>query len=451
MKLRRLIFLFPLLLLFPAALLLGYSSGPIPRITAGFREDTCHQCHSDFKLNEGRTIGGLFEILGVPRTYAQGQSYSITVVIGQPGQSRWGFELSVRHANSGKQAGSLAPGDAMTQVKEADGIQYLEHTSEGTRRGSADGPVEFHFTWTAPDPSGGPVFFNAAGNAADSSGSPTGDYVYTAGAYSAALGAAGSTQVAKPTRPEAGRAERISETSRLVDLPVPVDLNKGTFEVLIQHRFFESLADSSPGDAFGIDFGANINLGVNYAFTKRLSGGISRARIDQVIAVNAGYEIQTRRDSFWKMSFLAGVEGRRNFERQFSPYIQLPTSLEYKSLRLLLAPTVVFNSRDDTRVAANPSLAVHPGSDETFSLGIGTDIPITSRFSLVGEYVPRLAGFGGFSKRQPQVGGGFLIRTAAHTFTVLVSTSRDFTPGRYGVNAENSDVSLGFNIYRRVR
>ena len=47
-------------------------------------------------------------------------------------------------------------------------------------------PVEFTFNWVAPDSSAGPVLFNAAGNASDASGDPSGDHIYTAGAYSAA-------------------------------------------------------------------------------------------------------------------------------------------------------------------------------------------------------------------------------------------------------------------------
>ncbi len=451
MKLHRAIFLLPVFIFVGAVILVAYSDGPLPRHTGGFREETCLHCHTSFKLNEGRTIGGVFEIRGVPVTYETGQTYPITVIVSQPGQSRWGFELSVRHVGSGKQAGRLTPVDAMTQVKEDSGIQYIEHTSAGTREGTDNGPVEFHFNWTAPDTVGGPVFFNAAGNAADASGTPTGDYIYTAGGYSGVPGTAGKAQIPKTMKPETGGNVRLSETSKLLDLPSPVDLNKGTVEVHIQHRFFQAISDSTPGDAFGIDFGANINLGVNYAFTDRLSAGISRARLDQVISIGGAYEIMSRRDSPWKMSFLAGVDGKGNFERQFSPYVQLASSFAYKRVRVNVVPTVIFNSRDDTLVRTFPSLAINPDSDTTFSLGIGGDIALDSRFSLIGEYVPRLAGFGGFGKSRPQLGGGVAIRTPAHVFTILVSTSREFNVSKYAVNAESGRVSLGFNIYRRIR
>ena len=33
------------------ALLMAFSGGPDPRLTGGFEEDTCQQCHKDFALN----------------------------------------------------------------------------------------------------------------------------------------------------------------------------------------------------------------------------------------------------------------------------------------------------------------------------------------------------------------------------------------------------------------
>ena len=454
----------PTLLLMPAVFLgmapavLGYSHGPLPKLTAGFSEQTCLMCHSGHQLNEGRALGGVFQIDGVPTTYASGQSYSIKILIGQLKQKRWGFELSARFADSGKQAGRVVPADNLTQVKEDGGIQYIEHTAEGTRAGLANGLAEFRFNWVAPDPSSGTVLFNAAGNAADNSNDPTGDFVYTAGAWSGGSDNPTSGVTAQATaagaRPEPNRerkwGERINDASKVVNLPAPVPLRKGAFEIHIQHRFVESLPDSSPGDAFGIDSGANINLGLNYAVTDRFSFGVSRARFDQVIAWTGTYEIQTRPESFWKMSLLGGVEGQRNFQRQYSPYIQLATRFDYRGLRLYVVPTAVFHSRNQALVEQSPENAINGDSSNTFSLGLGGDIALDPRFSIIGEIVPRLAGFGGFGEHRPTVSGGFEIRTWGHVFSILVSTSRDFTPAKYAVNPEYKDVSLGFNIYRRI-
>ena len=56
----------------PVTALLAFSSGPLPRFTRGFQEETCVSCHNSFPLNEGRTRGGNFHISGVPESYRGG-------------------------------------------------------------------------------------------------------------------------------------------------------------------------------------------------------------------------------------------------------------------------------------------------------------------------------------------------------------------------------------------
>jgi len=449
------------ILIFPLALL-AYSSGPLPQLTGGFNEQTCVRCHTSFSLNEGRLRGGDLHLAGVPKTFSAGETYLIAVIIAHPGQSRWGFELSVRHVSTGVQAGQIVTADDMTQVKEAGGIQYVEHTSAGTRKGVADGPVEFRFKWIAPDPKDGPVFFNAVGNAANSSGDPKGDYIYTAGAYS------GSESVtAQPvlTPQEAKKPlERVNTATRLLHLPSPKGLPKGSLIFTVQHRFVgeiggpEPALRALPGNAFGLDLGANINLELLYAPTRRLSLGVSRARyawadpsfVTGIITYSGTYTIHDVEKSFWKMGAVAGIEGQENFRQQYSPFLQLSSSFDYKRLRTFIVPTMIFNSRDDKTLETLGPIAINPDDDHTFSLGVGMDLALNSRVSLAGEYVPRLAGFGGFGRKRPTVAAGVNLQTWRHVFTVMVSRSRDFTPARYAVNADG-DWALGFNIYRRIR
>ncbi len=440
----------PLAVLCGSVFLLGYSSGPDPRMTGGFKEETCRTCHNSFTLNEGITLGGIFQIVGVPKVYDPGATYPLRVVIGHPGKSRWGLELSARFSGSGQQAGQLVPTDLLTQVKEDAGIQYIEHTAAGTRQGTGDGPVEFQFNWIAPSPVTGPVIFNASGNASNGDGNPTGDYIYTGGAYSGVPGQ-GTSQPGAPSEiAEAKRPVRLSDSSLVLNLPAPVDLKKHSVEIFIQHRFLQSLADVRPGNAFGIDYGANINLGFNYAVTDRLSFGASRARFGQIIAFAGNYEIQTRHDSFWKLSLHAGVEGTQNFEGHYSPFLQLTSSFDYKIVRLYAVPTVVFNSRDNSLLQPGVP-AINPQDKHTFSIGVGADIALSPKFSLLGEVVPRVAGYGGLGTNDyASVSGGVAIRTWGHVFTIMASSSRDFTPATYAVNAGQHNLSLGFNIYRRV-
>jgi hypothetical protein len=442
--------LFSLLFFGSGILLLGKSSGPDAKLTGSFGESTCVQCHTSHKLNEGRSLGGSFEIKGIPEKYEEGKAYTLTAQISHPGQSRWGFELSARSLDQGTQANRLAPIDSSTQVKEDGGVLYVMHTRIGTKMGTLD-RTSFSFEWVAPAASAGMILFNASGNAANGNSEPTGDYVYTAGAFS--VPAVRATDVTehkvRPIRVAAGG--RLNETSILMNLPMPADLDKGSIEIHVQHRFFQSIEDSSPGSAYGIDSGANINLGINYSLTKSLSAGISRTREDQLVSLTATQEIHTQRESPWKMALYGGVAGKNNFERNYSPFFQLATSFDYKMLRLNLVPTVVFNSRDETLSTQPGPQAVNPDSNNTFALGIGADFALNRRFSILGEYAPRLAGFGGFFGEHKQLAGGVAVRTWGHVFTFLVSRSRNFSPVRYSVDADFNAVCFGFNIYRRLR
>jgi hypothetical protein len=427
------------------------SGGPAPKLTGGFEESTCARCHSAHALNDGRTRGGDFKIDGVPKGYQPGKVYPITVVITHPGQSRWGFELSARFADSGKQAGSLAPADAMSQVKADAGNQYVMHTVEGSRSGLKDGPVEYRVSWTAPAEPGGLVIFNATGNAADGSDSPAGDFVYTAGNFSRpAQAAAQEPEAVEVEVSPSGAPARLQEVSKIANLPSPVDLKRGSVEIMIQHRFLDSVT-AGAGEAWGIDSGANIDIGMNYGLTDRISAGVARTRFDKIVELSSTYEIRTAKDSRWQLALRGGVEGKNNFQEHYSPFLQLTSQFDYGRLRLNAVPTFAFNSRPEELLEFYGSRMINPESNHTFALGLGGDIALNKRYSLMVEYTPRLAGYGGLDERRDHLAAGLVIRTYGHVFTVLVGRSRDFTPSKYGVNADYRAMSLGFNIYRRIR
>ena len=148
----------------------------------------CTSCHSGTALNGGR---GSVKIV-VPFTkYTPGAKHRITVQVADPEQKVWGFQLTARLASdpSNGQAGDLNPADGKTQVLCDDGkqkpcaanaqVQFIEHTTEGTRPGTSDG-ANFDFDWTAPAAGAGKVTLYAAGNAGNANGRNTGDHIYTA-------------------------------------------------------------------------------------------------------------------------------------------------------------------------------------------------------------------------------------------------------------------------------
>jgi len=161
-----------------SVLLSAHSEGPGSEYTGGFGEDTCTFCHVGVEVNAGP---GRVVISGAPTAYMGGAVYPITVRVEDPGpdRMRWGFQLSVR-TQAGAQAGNLTPTDGLTQLAVTfNGIQYIEHTEDGTRPGMTAG-ADFVFNWTAPDPSAGPIVFHAAGNASNASGDEFGDQIYNA-------------------------------------------------------------------------------------------------------------------------------------------------------------------------------------------------------------------------------------------------------------------------------
>ena len=168
--------------------LFAHSYGPAPRVTAapGDNPAACTQCHTGTSLNSG---GGSvsIQLLSGP-VYIPGVKQRITVVVSDPAQVRWGFEMTARTDSDAQngQAGQFTPVDGLTQVICEDGslapcltgVSFIQHTSVGTRNGQKNGAA-FQFDWTPPSADAGPVTLYAAGNAANGNSAPTGDHIYT--------------------------------------------------------------------------------------------------------------------------------------------------------------------------------------------------------------------------------------------------------------------------------
>lgn len=172
---------FSLVLLLPlcAAGLFAHSFGAPIGETGAPGETNCTVCH----IGTANTGGGSVRISLIDATtYSPGQTVHLTVTDSDPTAMRWGFELTARLGSDGtKPAGtlSLASGDSLAQLEAgAGGLQYVTHTSAGTRAGTSGG-ANWDIFWTAPSASVGAVTFYAAGNAANNNGAPTGDHIYT--------------------------------------------------------------------------------------------------------------------------------------------------------------------------------------------------------------------------------------------------------------------------------
>jgi len=137
---------------------------------------SCIACHSSNPINSG---DGDLRLLNIPPTVVPGQTYDLMVELLHPGQSRWGFELTVLD-EAGNAGGTLTATDTTrTQLSHdvARNRDFLKQTLAGTDAGTP-GPTRWSFQWTAPPAFNGVTFY-FAGDAADNSGTVQGDFIYT--------------------------------------------------------------------------------------------------------------------------------------------------------------------------------------------------------------------------------------------------------------------------------
>ncbi|RJP82316.1 MAG: hypothetical protein C4524_00775, partial [Candidatus Zixiibacteriota bacterium] len=170
---------------YPNSMPLGYAGNPPSN-------NSCVNCHSSYPLNSGN---GSLQIGGLPAGgYQPGTTYHLTVSLEDPGQQRWGFQLTAiyQSGSSYLQAGTLTVTQATyTALNAGTGTapDYLRHTSTGTYPGTP-GPTIWNFDWTAPVTAVGPIGFYAAGAACNNTGGTSGDYCYTTSSTVTPAGAA---------------------------------------------------------------------------------------------------------------------------------------------------------------------------------------------------------------------------------------------------------------------
>ena len=139
----------------------------------------CTFCHTTYPVNTGT---GTVELTGFPVDgFIPNALYTLTLTVDDPGQTRWGFELTSQYddgAGGNPQAGVITVIQSdYTQAATSSGLTFLKQTSDGTFAGTA-GPASWEFEYTAPDETVDLITFYVAANGADNDGFNTGDYIY---------------------------------------------------------------------------------------------------------------------------------------------------------------------------------------------------------------------------------------------------------------------------------
>ncbi|HEV8131176.1 MAG TPA: DUF5777 family beta-barrel protein [Acidobacteriota bacterium] len=274
--------------------------------------------------------------------------------------------------------------------------------------------------------------------------------------------AAGAPKAAAPTAAQSGRIsdweKPMQISNRFLNLPQPMPIQRNDMNFLVQHRFSAELFQGSRSAErlFGLDSTANIVFGFDYGVWDRVMASVYRARNDRTIEMDiTGDLLHQQRGDPISLAANIGVEGQNNFHGFHSPHIQLLVEREFnRYVTAMAAPTVIFNSVNNEQLEFLRDFAANPDKDYTVNMGVGLSLKVRPSIAILGEYVPRVAGFRGFFVDRPAVSVGLQKQTFHHVFTLVLSTSTEMSPARYGPNVGSNTTNrfkIGFNIFRKLR
>ena len=271
---------------------------------------------------------------------------------------------------------------------------------------------------------------------------------------------------------------------RLVNVPTPKKVPKGTWNLNFSHRFSQPIQPlSESGKALlGFDSFSISSFGVSYGITDKFYMSASRSPICQrglcrTIEIGAGYHITDQDDkSPLAISAYASIEGNENFSKQYNYNLQMMFARRFgKRVFAFFSPALHLNSNGGRRfnprandyfptaTAANTFKLPNNGA----SFGMGASVRITPSLMGIFEFTPR-TGFKlgrvapilssnfnvlGFTNRsEPEMGIGLQYSIGKHAFTLTFSNTQTTTTSRY--NSSNLVLSprhliIGFNLFRR--
>jgi hypothetical protein len=230
----------------------------------------------------------------------------------------------------------------------------------------------------------------------------------------------------------------------LIGLPTSLRLPQFKSAFRVTHRFGRPLGEGDFGDLvddlFGLDSGAVVGLEFRFGIVPGGQIGVHRSANGKVIQIFGQYSVARQGELPFELGALASVEGDNNFRDEHSPALgAILTRLVGERAAFHVEPMWIGNTNKLPEV---------PGEDDgTFVLGLGARVRIRPTVYLVGEFIPRLAGY------DPGVHhGSFGIekRAGGHLFQLNFSNSLGSTLGQLARGgATNDNWHLGFNISRK--
>jgi hypothetical protein len=263
-------------------------------------------------------------------------------------------------------------------------------------------------------------------------------------AAGAAPAAAGQGQVAPEDDPDLD-IDPLQPDFTLITLPTTLRMPRMKSAFRVTHRFTRSLGQGDFGslleDFFGIDSGAAIGLEYRFGIIRGTYVGVRRTN-DRTIEFQANYNLltQVRNARPVGLSAFASIDGTNNFRDSYTPALGAILSRTLgRAGTAYIEPIWVNNS--------NPLPSELTDDNDSFLLGLGTRVRIRPSVYLVGEIVPRVAGY------DPGVNHasfGIEKLLGGHVFQLNFSNGFGTTTGQIARGGtSNDDWYLGFNISRK--
>jgi hypothetical protein len=225
----------------------------------------------------------------------------------------------------------------------------------------------------------------------------------------------------------------------MLSLKLPSELESRQAQFFFQHRFYGRI-DQKPLDTFfGMDIGANAKLGFRVRIVKNVELAVSHVARDNEYAVAAGYAFS-----------IPGVPVRGQADAEFFTnkrnYIVEDVDVlkrkRFAAFRLDLATKAVWNR-------LTPVVNIGYDTDwKRGGLGLGLDVAVTPKYSLIGEYYPRLKKDGRDGLIYDSFAVGLKVQTYGHHFLFHVGNDTEIGTRKLMAGSASKYLFFGFGIQR---
>lgn len=239
------------------------------------------------------------------------------------------------------------------------------------------------------------------------------------------------------------------ESSSLIDNQTNVLFNKGTLEMIMNHRF--GLINGGENDLAGIWGATNIRIGFAYSVTDRITVGYGTTKDNRLQDFNlkVGILRQTRGNEMpvsvtYFGNFTIDARKKENF---------FNTQDRYSSFNSLII------ARRFSRVM---SFQVSPSwshynivedymHNDVFAVAFGGRVKISPSMSLMAEYTQPITTYE-MSTPNPGISAGIEFSTGSHAFQIYIANYKGIVPQKNIMFNQNNffagDFLIGFNITR---